>query len=214
MIRASPRPTLSAVRVTRTSRASQGFPTHSAGAAPLSTPHPSADGFSIALGLGANLGRPRERFRVALRGLEAAGFRIEASSSLYASAPVGYDDQPDFINAVVVGRWPGGPTGLLRVTRRLEEAAGRTRTFRNAPRTLDVDLLLAPGVGSDGPELRLPHPRWKERSFVLAPLAEVAPGWTDPSSGETVEEIWIRARPALPPVEVVGPPSELWRPPT
>lgn len=135
-------------------------------------------------------------------------------SSLYASAPVGYDDQPDFINAVVVGRWSGRPTGLLRVTRRLEEAAGRTRMFRNAPRTLDVDLLLAPGVGSEGPELWLPHPRWRERSFVLAPLAEVAPGWTDPSSGETVEEIWTRARTALPPVEVVGPPSELWRPPT
>lgn len=173
---------------------------------------PAAGGFVIALGLGANLGRPRACFRSALGGLEAAGFRVRLASSVYRSAPVGYDDQPDFTNAVVVGRWNGGAEGLLRVTSRLEEEAGRTRPFRDAPRTLDLDLLLAPGVIRRDPALTLPHPRWKARSFVLAPLAEIVPHWTDPSSGETVEEIWTRRRASLPPVEVVGPPSEFWRP--
>lgn len=170
------------------------------------------EALEMAVGLGANLGRPLEQFRRALQGLEAAGFGIEAASSVYRSAPVGYDDQPDFLNAVVVGRWGRTAAALLRATRRIEEAAGRTRTVRDGPRTLDLDLLLSPGVRRNDPLLSLPHPRWKERSFVLAPLAEVAPLWTDPASGETVEGLWRRLRDALPPVEVVAPPSELWRP--
>lgn len=177
-------------------------------------PPPLADpAFDVALGLGSNLDDPRGQLRRGVRALRAAGVHVERVSSVYRSAPVGYDDQPDFYNAVVVGRWEGSPKSLLGVTRRVEDEAGRTRSFRNAPRTLDVDLLLVPGLVVDTPELRLPHPRWRERSFVLAPLAETVPLWTDPVSGETVEEIWARTRASLPPVEVVGPSSEVWSSP-
>lgn len=163
------------------------------------------------MGLGSNLGRPRERLAEAVRGLDRAGFRIGGVSSVYRSAAVADRAQPDFENAVVVGRWPGGPKALLILTRALEAAAGRVRPFADAPRTLDLDLLLARGVSWWDEELVLPHPRWRERSFVLAPLAEVAPLWRDPRDGRTVHEVWDEVRARLPPVHVVAPPEELWR---
>lgn len=100
---------------------------------------------------------------------------------------------------------------LLRLARRLEDRAGRERPFPDAPRTLDVDILLAPGVTVNDEDLQVPHPRFRDRAFVLVPLAEVAGTWVDPESGRTVEEIRRSNTPSLPPVTVYAPPSALRR---
>lgn len=100
---------------------------------------------------------------------------------------------------------------LLRLAHRLEDDAGRQRPFPDAPRTLDADIVLARGVTVEEDELRVPHPRFRERAFVLVPLAEVAGGWVDPESGRTVEEIRRSNAPSLPPVTVYAPPSALRR---
>ena len=98
-----------------------------------------------------------------------------AASSLYRTAPVGLRHQPDFINAVVELEAALPAPALLQFLFGIEGRFGRQRSVRNAPRTLDLDLLLYGDEVSDDPELTLPHPRLHERAFVLAPLAEIAP---------------------------------------
>jgi 2-amino-4-hydroxy-6-hydroxymethyldihydropteridine diphosphokinase len=129
--------------------------------------------------LGANLGAPAATVRAALAALERIeGARLVAASALYRTAPVGLRDQPDFINAVaamdVDGTVLPAPTFLAALFA-IEAAFGRVRSVRNAPRTLDLDLLLYGDARQDDPALTLPHPRLAERAFVLAPLAEIAP---------------------------------------
>lgn len=144
------------------------------------TPSPYATRAYVALG--ANLGDPVATVRAAFAALGCiAGSRLVASSSLYRTAPVGLRDQPDFINAVAALEVDGAvlpaPTFLAALFA-IEAEFGRRRTpgsVRNAPRTLDLDLLLFGDARSADPALTLPHPRLAERAFVLAPLAEVAP---------------------------------------
>jgi 2-amino-4-hydroxy-6-hydroxymethyldihydropteridine diphosphokinase len=132
--------------------------------------------------LGANLGQPAATVRDAIAALHAIeGARLVAASSLYRTAPLGLRDQPDFINAVVAMQVDEAvlpaPTFLARLFA-IEAAFGRTRaphSERNAPRTLDLDLLLFGEVCLATHGLTLPHPRLTERAFVLAPLAEIAP---------------------------------------
>jgi 2-amino-4-hydroxy-6-hydroxymethyldihydropteridine diphosphokinase len=122
---------------------------------------------------------------IALRGLPQTEF--VASSSLYRTAPVGLRHQPDFINAVVeLVAVPPAPT-LLQSLFEIEGRFGRQRSVRNAPRTLDLDLLLYGDEVSDDPELTLPHPRLHERAFVLAPLAEIAPQLFIPGRGSVTD---------------------------
>ena len=128
------------------------------------------------VGLGANLGDRRATLasaRVALAALPAT--RLLRFSSLYRSASVGTPG-PDYLNAVAVLRTSLPPTVLLAELQRIESAHGRERSYRNAPRTLDLDLLLYDALSMETPALTLPHPRLHERAFVLRPLAEVAPG--------------------------------------
>ncbi|MDO8790021.1 MAG: 2-amino-4-hydroxy-6-hydroxymethyldihydropteridine diphosphokinase [Sulfuritalea sp.] len=144
------------------------------------------------IALGANLGDPVATVKAAifaLRGLPQTEFI--AASSLYRTAPVGLKHQPDFINAVVelVAVSPA-PT-LLESLFAIEERFGRQRSVKNAPRTLDLDLLLYGDTVSDDPQLTLPHPRLHERAFVLAPLAEIAPQLTIPGRGG-VSELLLR----------------------
>lgn len=91
------------------------------------------------------------------------------------TAPVGYDNQPDFVNAVCSVRTSLDGVSLLAVLNRIEADFGRKRTFRNAPRTLDLDIIDFDGISSSDPHLTLPHPRAHERSFVMKPLAEILP---------------------------------------
>ena len=128
------------------------------------------------IGLGANLGDARAALRAAVRALAALPCtRVLRVSSLYRSAPVDAGG-PDYLNAVAELDTPLAPLALLHALQSIEQAAGRERPYRNAPRTLDLDLLLHGDERLDSPELTVPHPRMGERAFVLLPLAELAPG--------------------------------------
>ena len=131
--------------------------------------------------IGANLGDARAAVRQAMDDLAALpGTRVTARSSLYRSAPVDAKG-PDFINAVVELQTELDPPALLAELQRLESGAGRERPYRNAPRTLDLDLLRHGDVVMDTAALTLPHPRMRERAFVLVPLVEIAPDQVAPA---------------------------------
>ena len=134
--------------------------------------------------LGANIGEPVRHLRAAVEDMAALpGTAVVARSSLYRSAPVGLVDQPDFINAVVALDTDLEPLALLRALMAIEARHGRVRSVPNAPRTLDLDLLLHGDRQQDEPELTLPHPRMHERAFVLLPLLEIAPDVRIPGLG-------------------------------
>ncbi|GAB1392746.1 2-amino-4-hydroxy-6-hydroxymethyldihydropteridine diphosphokinase [Rhodocyclaceae bacterium] len=137
--------------------------------------------------LGANLGDPVVTVRAAIGALKnIAGTRFSAASSLYRTAPVGLHHQPDFINAVAMLEVNAAvlpaPTFLEHLFA-IEARFGRQRSIKNAPRTLDLDLLLFGDQQLDLPGLMLPHPRMTERAFVLTPLTEIAPDLVIPGHG-------------------------------
>lgn len=132
--------------------------------------------------VGGNLGDARATVRRALDDLATLPrTRLRARSSLYRSAPVDATG-PDFINAVVALETELDPEALLDELQRLEQGAGRVRPYRNAPRTLDLDVLMHGDMSIDTPRLTLPHPRMTQRAFVLLPLAEIAPGRVGPAA--------------------------------
>jgi 2-amino-4-hydroxy-6-hydroxymethyldihydropteridine diphosphokinase len=136
------------------------------------------------IGLGANLGDAADSVTAAMLALgELPHTRLLARSALYRSAPVGYADQPDFINAVAAIETDLAPHALLDGLLAIEHRFGRERSFRNAPRTLDLDLLLYGDVVLHDARLTVPHPRMVERAFVLLPLAEIAPDLALPAGG-------------------------------
>ena len=128
------------------------------------------------VGIGSNLDRPAEQVRRAFDELDRLPHtRLVRKSSLYRSAPVGYEPQPDFINAVAELETGLPAERLLAELQAIEKSHGRSRSFRNAPRTLDLDLLLFGNASLSSPQLTVPHPRMHERAFVLRPLLEIAP---------------------------------------
>jgi 2-amino-4-hydroxy-6-hydroxymethyldihydropteridine diphosphokinase len=132
------------------------------------------------VGLGANLGDPHAAIASALAAIEALpDTRLAAVSSLYRSAPLEAAG-PDFVNAVACVETDLSPQVLLAALQAIETGHGRARPHRNAPRTLDLDLLLYDALVLDAPGLQLPHPRMHQRAFVLRPLAEIAPDATLP----------------------------------
>ena len=136
------------------------------------------------IGIGSNLEEPRQQVERALGELDALPrSRLGARSSLYASAPLGYEAQPQFVNAVARLDTDLAAFELLRELQAIEARHGRKRSFANAPRTLDLDLLLYGDERIAAPELVVPHPRMHERSFVLQPLLEIAPAATIPGRG-------------------------------
>lgn len=131
--------------------------------------------------LGANLGDAAQTVRDALAALNAlAGTQLTKVSSLYRTAPVD-SSGPDYVNAVAEVSTALTAPDLLRALQCIEAAAGRERPYRNAPRTLDLDLVLYGAASIDSPHLTVPHPRMWERAFVLVPLAEIAPALVLPS---------------------------------
>jgi len=146
---------------------------------------PSAEAPSVRafLSLGSNLGDRTGHLRRAVDQLRAGSDpAVTAVSRVYETDPVGGpDDQGAFLNLVVELAVPSAsdPYRLLEQCHRLEAAAGRVRSVRWGPRTLDVDVIWIDGVVLDDPDLTVPHPRWRERRFVLAPLAELAPDLAD-----------------------------------
>lgn len=136
------------------------------------------------IGLGSNEADPVGQLQQAILGLgELPESRVVARSSLYRSAPVGFLDQPDFVNAVVELETRLPPKTLLDALLDCEHRQGRVRRFQNAPRTLDLDLLMYGDVVCDIPGLTLPHPRMTERAFVLVPLVEICPECVIPGHG-------------------------------
>jgi 2-amino-4-hydroxy-6-hydroxymethyldihydropteridine diphosphokinase len=148
----------------------------------------------ILVGLGANLrmadGTPPAVtvLRAAAELADLPGMRGAALSRLWDSAPVPPSDQPRYVNAVLRLEGRAEPEALLSALQALESRFGRVRSAPNAARTLDLDLLDLDGLVRDQPPV-LPHPRMHLRAFVLAPLAEVAPGWRHPASGLSVEAL-------------------------
>ncbi|MGH8764255.1 MAG: 2-amino-4-hydroxy-6-hydroxymethyldihydropteridine diphosphokinase [Burkholderiales bacterium] len=137
------------------------------------------------VGLGANIGEPRRQLQAALEDLRhIPDSQLVANSSFYRSAPIGYVDQPDFLNAVAALETALEPEALLDSLQDIENRHGRTRSFQGAPRTLDLDLLLYGDRTLASPRLTLPHPRMHERAFVLKPLVELAPEAAIPGKGK------------------------------
>ncbi|HEY6513814.1 MAG TPA: 2-amino-4-hydroxy-6-hydroxymethyldihydropteridine diphosphokinase [Burkholderiaceae bacterium] len=135
------------------------------------------------VGVGANLGDARVQVLAGIAALrELSGTRVMASSSLYASTPVDAPG-PDYVNAVVELDTALPADALLSALQTIESRHGRQRSTLNAPRTLDLDLLLYGTQRSDDPQLTLPHPRLHQRAFVLKPLLEIAPALEAPGLG-------------------------------
>ena len=133
------------------------------------------------VGLGANLGDARQALHEALAALaRLPGTRLLRSSRVYRSGPVDAAG-PDYFPAVAQVETTCTAPGLLRKLQAIEQAAGRRRPYRNAPRTLDLDLLLYGSARIDSPLLTVPHPRMRERAFVLLPLRELAPALVSPA---------------------------------
>jgi 2-amino-4-hydroxy-6-hydroxymethyldihydropteridine diphosphokinase len=146
------------------------------------------------IGLGANLpshaGSPEATLAAAALRLESLG-RLIARSSLYSTEPVGFADQPRFFNAAVALETELIPHALLNQLLSIEREFGRDRStsFRNGPRTLDLDILLFGDLIVAEPDLEIPHPRLAQRAFVLVPLAQIAPRAIDPASGLAIEKL-------------------------
>jgi 2-amino-4-hydroxy-6-hydroxymethyldihydropteridine diphosphokinase len=139
------------------------------------------------VGLGSNLGDRESTIHSAVAALGAApGVEVVAVSTLLETEPVGYLDQPRFLNGVAALETERSPRELLDLLLAVEARFGRDRTAVPAqgPRTLDLDLLLYGNEEIDEPGLRIPHPRLQERAFVLGPLAELEPGLDVPGKGK------------------------------
>jgi 2-amino-4-hydroxy-6-hydroxymethyldihydropteridine diphosphokinase len=145
-------------------------------------------GHIVFVGLGSNLADPEAQVLRAMQELDALPHvHVLQCSSLYRSAPVGNLNQPDFINAVVKLNTSLNPRDLLDALLALEQKCGRTREFVNAPRTLDLDVLLYDDFQHHEHGLTIPHPQMHIRAFVLQPLLEIAPACIIPQVGSVVE---------------------------
>jgi 2-amino-4-hydroxy-6-hydroxymethyldihydropteridine diphosphokinase len=152
----------------------------------------------ILIALGGNLasraGEPAQTLDAALASLEQRSVRVRARSPYYVTPAWPDPSEPAFTNAVAQVESSLSPHALMEILHATETAFGRVRSRRNAPRTLDLDLIDYDGRIEQGPPV-LPHPRLAERAFVLVPLADIAPDWTDPVSGKSVAALIA----ALPP---------------
>lgn len=142
----------------------------------------------VAIALGSNLGDRRAALESAAASLSTRLHQLTVSEFV-ETAPEGVAPQPAFLNAAAVGGWSADARSLLDLLQAIEQAAGRRRPYPGAPRTLDLDLILFGPAIIDEPGLIVPHPRFRDRRFVLDPLCRVAPDLTDPVTGLTVAEL-------------------------
>lgn len=145
------------------------------------------------IGLGSNI-EPRKKYLDdAIRLLnQHEEIEVVQQSSIYETAPVGYDNQDAFLNMVLEIDTTLSNVSLLEVCQGIEEELGRERTIKNGPRTADLDILLYNNENRELEKLRIPHPRMHERAFVLVPLCEIAPEQVMPTDGKLVEDLYNR----------------------
>jgi 2-amino-4-hydroxy-6-hydroxymethyldihydropteridine diphosphokinase len=143
----------------------------------------------VYIGLGSNMGDRELLLRHALEKLEEPDIHLLRTSSLYETEPIGLQEQAWFLNLVAEFETTLFPRQLLHRAQRVERELGRKRSVVNGPRTLDIDILLYGQTVMESDELTIPHPRYAERRFVLAPLAELDPKLRDPLTGRTVTEM-------------------------
>jgi 2-amino-4-hydroxy-6-hydroxymethyldihydropteridine diphosphokinase len=160
------------------------------------------------LGLGSNLGDRAANLRAGLAGIARRGLAPLELSSVWETEPVDSPEPVWFLNMVARTETDLPPLEVLDRLLDAEREAGRVRTVRNAPRVLDLDLLLLGDLRFDHPRLTLPHPRMWERRFVLSPLAEIAPGLRESGSGRSVREV-CESLPQRPSVRRLGPLASL-----
>ena len=143
----------------------------------------------VYMGLGSNVGDREQMLRQALGKLAAPALRLLRTSGLYETEPIGFREQAWFLNLVAEFATELLPKQLLHRTKSVERELGRKRTIPNGPRTIDIDILLYGRTIMESEELTLPHPRYRDRRFVLAPLAELNPKLRDPLTGKTALEM-------------------------
>ncbi len=139
----------------------------------------------VYLALGANIGDRQSNIDAALQRLGTA-VKLDMVSSIYETEPVGYLDQPCFLNMVCRGTTALPPRELLAFVKQIENDLGRQPSIRNGPRPIDIDILLYDDLRAEYEDLVIPHPRMTERAFVLVPLAEIAPDIVEPVSGKPI----------------------------
>jgi 2-amino-4-hydroxy-6-hydroxymethyldihydropteridine diphosphokinase len=143
----------------------------------------------VYLGLGSNIGDREANIRRALDELKARNLRLRRASSLYETEPMGLREQRWFLNQVAEFETELLPLQLLQRARRIEKKLGRKRIVPNGPRTIDIDILLYGDEVLKTADLEVPHPRYRERRFVLEPLAELNATLEDPETGQSVAEM-------------------------
>jgi 2-amino-4-hydroxy-6-hydroxymethyldihydropteridine diphosphokinase len=143
----------------------------------------------VLLSLGSNVGDREKNLRVAIAALPEVGVKIKKVSSIYETEPVDLLEQPWFLNGVVEGESSVPPVALLKKLRELEKRMGSKKLVARGPRLIDLDILVYGQQTIDSPELQVPHPRMHLRRFVLAPLAEIAPGLKHPSWPGTAAQL-------------------------
>ncbi len=143
----------------------------------------------VLLSLGSNVGDREKNLRAAIAALPELGLKIKQVSSIYETEPVDLLEQPWFLNCVVEGETTLAPIELLKRLRELEKRMGSKKLVARGPRLIDLDILVYGRQTIDSPELQVPHPRMHLRRFVLAPLAEIAPGLKHPSWRGTAAEL-------------------------
>ncbi len=142
----------------------------------------------VYLGLGSNLGERQANLARALK-LLSESVHIEQVSSLYETEPVGHTEQPLFLNAVCRAKTELGPLQLLSLIKGIEASLGRVPGFPNAPRSIDLDIILYGDLVMETPELTIPHPRFKERAFVLITILVIAPDLRQPVRGDRIKDM-------------------------
>jgi len=144
---------------------------------------------TVYLGLGSNLGDRARMLQEALDALESPQFRIRRVSPVYETEPMEVAAQPWFLNLVAEAETDFFPLQLLQRAKKVEAQLGRRRTRSKGPRSIDIDILLFGKFIVETPALEIPHARFRERRFVLAPLADLAPDLRDPVTGKTIREL-------------------------
>lgn len=143
---------------------------------------------TVYLALGSNVGDSRQYIKQAIEQLGTVLDGLK-QAPLYLSKAVGYTDQADFYNTAVCGTTHLTPEELLKAVKKIEANIGRTPTFRNGPREIDIDIIFYDDLILKTEELTIPHPEFANRDFVLQPLADLNPGWQDPRSGKIMQTL-------------------------